>query len=136
MRIVTAIARWIEVSRARHPADEVFSDPAPIETEIPLARDITAMLEVSKRREMAKAEHRAGVEREKVEAANQRVPTCFFCGEPATTDRIVVGHSEFASVAICEQCVDQCVTIIAEMKAKRAGAITDHTPPFGDNPEK
>jgi hypothetical protein len=76
----------------------------------------------SKQYEVAKAEHDA-VEREKAEAAKPRVPAGFLrraCGRRAHR-----GHSQFISVAICELCFAQCVTTIANAKAKRAAGITD-----------
>jgi hypothetical protein len=131
MRMVNMIARWVEHQRSRKPAawEEDMLGNLPL--------DGVDWIEASARYDVTKADHNSGVGREKTEAATLRVeyeavecekteaaklhaPTCFFCGEPATAERIVVSHRQFTSVAICERCVAQCVTIIAAAKAKPA----------------
>ena len=89
MRIVDTIARWVEYPRA--PASSMGGGRArrPDVRRCRLDR-------ASKQYEVAKAEHDA-VEREKAEAAKPRVPACFFCGEPAAAERIVVTASSPAS---------------------------------------
>jgi ClpX C4-type zinc finger len=140
MRFVNMIARWVEHQRSRKPAaweEDVLGS-------LPL--DGVDWIEASTRYDVTKADHDSGVRRqktetatlrveheeavecEKAEAAKPRVPTCFFCGEPTTAERLVVSHSQFTSVAICERCVAQCVTIIAAAKVKRVAGNAGDAP--------
>jgi len=44
-----------------------------------------------------------------------RVPTCSFCGEPGSTDRLLVGDED---AIICEDCIALAVARIAEARAR------------------
>ncbi len=43
------------------------------------------------------------------------MPTCSFCGEPGSTDRLLVGDED---AIICEDCIALAVARIAEARAR------------------
>jgi len=48
-------------------------------------------------------------------AAKPNVPTCSFCGEPGSSDRLLVGGED---CTICEECITLAVARIAEARGR------------------
>ena len=119
MRIVNTIARWVEYPRARPPA---WAEDVP---DGPTFDGVDWIVRASSTRWPRRSTMPSSARRQKPRSRACRPGFSAASLRPPSAR----GHSQFISVAICELCFAQCVTTIANAKAKRAAGITDVAAP-------